>query len=169
MKSQRPSISNRSGGVLVWLTLTSLLKRGRSVGFSQMVAVSAVLSGVLVLAPLAGANPYTGADADHVQFFRSPSGNIGCEIDFAREGVSDGVYCMTGKPLQSIRMRSDGSLEDVCTGETCGSNGPQDQGVLPYGQSAVLGPFSCLSEEAGMTCTVNGRGFMISSVGIMPV
>ncbi len=36
-------------------------------------------------------------------------------------------------------------------------------------QSAVLGPFTCLSEESGMTCTANGRGFKISTAGIVPV
>ncbi len=130
------------------------------------------------LAPRATANPYTGSDSSHVQFFRSPSGNIGCEMDFQRAApaaagggfLPDRVYCMSVKPLQHVILSPDGSLAAICTNEArCGSNGPQDQGVLLYGQSAVLGPFTCTSEESGMTCTANGRGFTISSSGIVPV
>jgi hypothetical protein len=123
------------------------------------------------LTPQAAANPYLGPDDTHVQFFRSPSGNIHCEINFQREAaIMDSAYCMSVSPLQNVQIRSDGSLAGVCTGDaSCGSNAPQDEGILPYGQRAVLGPFSCLSEESGMTCTANGRGFKISSTGITPV
>jgi len=132
--------------------------------------VSAALAGALLLAPQAAANPYSGGDASHVQFFRSPSGNIHCEIDFARAGLPDGAYCMTANPTSHVLIRSDGSLARVCTNDpSCGSNGPQDEAVLPYGQSAALGPFTCLSQESGMTCTASGRGFTISSSGIVPV
>lgn len=137
---------------------------------SRVAAPCLVLSGLLTLTAQAAANPYSGGDDQHVQFFRSPSGNIQCEIDFQRDPrIPDGAYCMSWKPLQSVTIRPDGTLANVCTGETCGSNGPTDQGVLAYGQSAVLGPFTCVSEESGMTCTANGKGFTISSAGIVPV
>ena len=142
-----------------------------------MLALAAVLAGSAVFAPPAAANPYSGMDDAHVQFFRSPSGNIECQIQFQRGApaaagggfLPDSAYCMSIKPLQNVQLRPDGSLASVCTGPTCGSNGPTDQGVLAYGQSAVLGPFTCLSEESGMTCTANGRGFNISTAGVVPV
>ncbi|MEH3130228.1 MAG: hypothetical protein PGN27_09760 [Mycolicibacterium neoaurum] len=145
---------------------------GARIGMSLLMTVM----GLATFAPHAAANPYSGADDAHVQFFRSPTGNIQCEINFGRapaaagaESLPDGVYCMSQQPLQSVQIRADGSLTDVCTGPTCGSDGPTDQGVLAYGQSAVLGPFTCLSEESGMTCTANGRGFEISTAGIFAV
>jgi len=135
-----------------------------------MLALSGLLVGSAAFAPPVAANPYSGPDDAHVQFFTSPSGNIQCEMDFQREpGIPDGAYCMSMHPLQNVQIRADGSLVGVCTGPTCGSNGPTNQGVLAYGQSAVLGPFTCLSEESGMTCTANGRGFTISTAGIVPV
>ena len=141
-----------------------------------MLALSVALMSA-AFAPQVAANPYSGIDDTHVQFFTSPSGNIQCEIDWQRPAgdaagggfLPDVAYCMSIEPLQHASIRADGSLAGVCTGPTCGSNGPTDQGVLAYGQSAVLGPFSCLSEESGMTCTANGRGFKISSAGIVPV
>ena len=130
------------------------------------------------LTPQAAVNPYFGLDSSHVQFFRSPTGNIHCQVEFRRAApaaagggfLPDSAYCMSVKPLQHVILRSDGSLAGICTNEArCGSNGPQDEAVLYYSQSAVLGPFTCTSEESGMTCTANGRGFKISSSGIAPV
>ena len=140
---------------------------------AALLTLAATSLGSAALTPQASANPYTGTDSEHVQFFTSPSGNIGCEINFQRgSGIPDGAYCMARTPTlpSNVTIRPDGSLANVCTNDwSCGSNGPQDQGVLAYGQRAVLGPFTCLSEESGMTCTANGRGFKISSSGIAPV
>jgi hypothetical protein len=138
---------------------------------AALLVLSGLSMGSAALAPQAVANPYIGPDDAQVQSFRSPSGNIHCEINFQRgSGVPDGAYCMSVQPLQNVLIRSDGSLANVCTNDpSCGSNAPLDEAVLPYGQSAVLGPFTCLSEESGMTCTANGRGFTISSAGIAPV
>ena len=135
---------------------------------SALVMLPGLLVGSAAFASHAAANPYPD---EHVQFFRSPSGNIHCEIDFQRgSGIADGAYCMSVIPMQHVLIRSDGSLADVCTNDPrCGSNGPLDEVVLPYGRTASLGPFTCLSQESGMTCTANGRGFTISSAGIAPV
>lgn len=127
--------------------------------------VAVVLSALLVasLSPTAQADP-------GVQFFHSPSGNISCEIDYQRgPGNPDSAYCVSGTPPQHVSMNPDGIL-DVCTGVSCMSNGPIDQFNLPYGQTTGLGPFTCLSEVSGMTCTVgSGKGFTISRSGITPV
>jgi hypothetical protein len=69
---------------------------------------------------------------------------------------------------QSVHMDPTGTFT-VCTGETCLGNPGLGQGTLAYGQTAGIGPFSCLSEARGVTCTVtSGRGFTISSSGITP-
>lgn len=130
----------------------------------------AAVAGLLSFAPLAAANPYP---SDNVQFFRSPSGRIHCEMSYQRQSdIPDGAYCTAATPTlpSSVGIGADGSMRIVCTNSwSCGSNGPTDEVVLPYGQTATLGSVTCLSEESGMTCTADGRGFKISSAGIFPV
>jgi hypothetical protein len=47
---------------------------------------------------------------------------------------------------------------------------PENTPTLVYGQTARHGPFSCLSEMSGMTCSVaSGQGFTISRSGITAV
>jgi hypothetical protein len=105
--------------------------------------------------------------------FYSPSHNISCEIDYQRgAGMPDSAYCQISRPQpaqQSVHMDPSGAYS-VCAGETCLGNPGLGQPTLPYGQTAALGPFSCLSEATGVTCTVpSGRGFKIASSGITPV
>ena len=104
----------------------------------------ALLLGALVWAP-AVSLPRAAADTN-VAFFKSPSGNIECEIDFQRSGVPDGAYCMSINPPQHALIGPDGTLQDVCTNDmSCLSNGPEGEPVLAYGQSnghrAVHVPF----------------------------
>ena len=115
-------------------------------------------------------DPCTWCDTPNVKFFQSPSGNISCEIDYQRDyRISDTAYCVSFRPLQNVSMNSDGVLT-VCTGESCGSNPPQGEPTLPYNHTTGIGPFTCLSEVSGVTCTVvSGRGFTISNSGITPV
>ena len=111
-------------------------------------------------------------DAPNVQFFKTPSGNIHCQIDYQRSPrILDGAYCMSINPPQHVTINADGSLRAVCTGSSsnCTSDGPAGQPVLAYGRSKGIGPFMCHSEETGMTCTANGRGFEISPAGITAV
>jgi hypothetical protein len=129
----------------------------------------ATMAVALLLWAPAVAVPRAAADTN-VAFFKSPSGNIECEIDFQRGGVPDGAYCMSVNPPQHAVIGPDGALTDVCTNEmSCLSDGPEGEPVLPYGQSRGIGPFLCHSEQSGMTCTANGKGFTISSSGIVPV
>ncbi len=84
--------------------------------------------------------------------------------------MPDGAYCMSINPPQHALIGPDGTLQDVCTNDmSCLSNGPVGEPVLAYGQSRGIGPFMCHSEQSGMTCTANGKGFTISSSGIVPV
>lgn len=104
--------------------------------------------------------------------FYSPSHNLSCEIDYQRgAGMTDMTYCQVSpsQPLhQSVHMDSTGAYQ-VCTGETCLGNPGLGQATLAYGQTAAIGPFSCLSEVSGITCTAApGRGFTISTSGITP-
>ncbi|OBK26229.1 hypothetical protein [Mycobacterium asiaticum] len=102
--------------------------------------------------------------------FYAPSHNLGCEINYQRgSGIPDETYCQTVEPAQSVHMSSNGSFE-TCMGQNCLGNAGQGTATLPYGQSAGIGPFTCLSETNGVTCTVkNGRGFTISSSGVVAV
>ncbi|OBI86504.1 hypothetical protein A9X01_17110 [Mycobacterium asiaticum] len=102
--------------------------------------------------------------------FYAPSHNLGCEINYQRgSGIPDETYCQTDSPPQSVHMSTNGTFK-TCTGESCLGNAGQGTPTLPYGQSASIGPFTCLSETGGVTCTVtNGRGFTISSSGVVAV
>ena len=101
--------------------------------------------------------------------FYSPSRNISCELDYQRgSGISDETYCQTETPPQSVHMTTDGTFK-TCTGSSCLGNAGQGTPALAYGQTAGVGPFSCRSEDSGVTCTVtSGRGFTISNAGITP-
>jgi hypothetical protein len=102
--------------------------------------------------------------------FRSPSGNIECEINFQRDpGLPDETYCQTGTPPRSVHMSDAGVLTN-CTGISCLGNAAPGTATLDYGQAAGIGPFHCLSQSSGVTCTVpSGRGFAISREAITPV
>jgi hypothetical protein len=57
----------------------------------------------------------------------------------------------------------------TCTGEQCLANAGMDTPTLAYGTATGVGPFVCESATMGVTCTANGRGFLISASGITPV
>jgi hypothetical protein len=144
-------------------------------GHGNMKALRNTLAGAATLMLLgngtlavAGLAPLAVADSSWVHF-KSPSQNISCEIDYQRgAGIPDGVYCQTWTPPQSVHMDAGGTTS-ICTGQNCLGNPPLGNPTLAYGQSAGTGPFSCLSEVSGVTCTAgSGRGFTISNSGITP-
>jgi hypothetical protein len=101
--------------------------------------------------------------------FYSPSHNIDCEINTGGRVGPDSVYCKTGDPAQSVQMDNKGAFQ-TCAGPACLGDPPLGIPELAYGQTMALGPFKCLSEESGVTCTAaNGRGFMISTKGVATV
>ena len=130
-------------------------------------AIGIVAIGCCVGAPRAGAdNPVCSQTWCS---FLSPSRNISCEIDYQRSGIPDETYCQSNSPPQSVHMSTDGAFKS-CAGDSCLGNPGQGTPTLSYGQTAWLGPFSCLSEASGMTCKVtSGRGFTISNTGIARV
>jgi hypothetical protein len=100
--------------------------------------------------------------------FRSPTGNLGCEIDYGNAGNADRVYCQSFSPPQSVTMSADGSFK-TCTGTNCIGNPGQGTPTLSYGATATGGPFSCVSAASGITCTASGKGFEISRTGVTAV
>jgi hypothetical protein len=101
--------------------------------------------------------------------FLTPTHNIGCEMDFHRNGLPDQVYCQSTNAPQSVTMSDTGDLK-TCAGEACLGNPAQGTATLTYGDNAGVGPFSCYVEYAGVTCAVlDGHGFNISNEAITPV
>jgi hypothetical protein len=117
---------------------------------------SAPLVALMVFAPQAAADSNT---------FLSPSRNISCELD-TKQSVPDVAYCQSNSPQQSVHLAADGTVT-ICNGEGCVGNPGIGTRTLAYGESASAGPFSCVSETGGVTCTVaSGHGFTISNSGI---
>jgi len=118
--------------------------------------------GVVLVAPLA-------ADAANPQWFRSPTGNIGCAYYNAvmRCDVRDGLVPRPPRPAgcpsdsdfgQGLTLSARGTGV-VCAGDTA-LGAPN---VLPYGRTWHRGLITCVSRITGMTCTnANGRGFSIA-------
>jgi hypothetical protein len=98
--------------------------------------------------------------------FLTPSGNIECQIS-SQAGLA-GAYCQTTTPARSVTMNSAGHYT-VCTGQQCLANAGDGTPTLFYGTETGVGPFRCESATAGVTCSADGRGFLISSSGITPV
>jgi hypothetical protein len=99
--------------------------------------------------------------------FLSPSGNISCEVDYQRAGLTQ-VFCQTATPARSVRMGVAGKYT-TCTGERCLGNPGTGTPTLAYGRATGVGPFRCESAATGVTCLVGGRGFRISTSGMTPV
>lgn len=132
-------------------------------------------SPVATSAPAATGTPAAAPSAAFVPLqkfpdgiFLSPSGNINCEIDYHRAGVNTtGVYCQTDAPARSVKMDVNGKYT-TCVGEQClGNSDPQP--TLAYGTATGAGPFRCISATTGITCLSNGKGFRISTSGVVPV
>lgn len=99
----------------------------------------------------------TTGPAENVGTFYSPTKNISCQI------LPDSVYCQTWAPPRSVTMTTDGSYK---TCEGCLGDPGEHTPVLAYGNSTHVGPFKCVSESNGVTCTAAGKGFSISRSGV---
>lgn len=98
--------------------------------------------------------------------FLTPSGNIECQIS-SQAGLA-GSYCQTTTPARSVTMNAAGHYT-VCTGQQCLANAGDGTPTLFYGTQTGVGPFRCESATTGVTCTADGKGFLISASGITPV
>jgi hypothetical protein len=117
-------------------------------------------------APAATGHPTASPAAAGSGEFLSPSGNISCEVDYHRAGLTR-VYCQTAKPARSVSMGVNGRYT-TCTGEQCLGNAGDGTPTLAYGKATGAGPFRCQSAATGITCAANGEGFRISTSGITP-
>jgi hypothetical protein len=118
-------------------------------------ALVAALVGVVLMVGTASA-ARTGAE------FRSPSRNIGCQMEAAF------VICGTTKPIQKATLTPNGRLQACRRGLRCAGDLGQGAFILRYGKSVRVGPFRCVSRKTGMSCVVikTGKGFRISRAGI---
>lgn len=114
--------------------------------------------------------------ADTPNDFKTPSGNIYCQMEPNGDGVA-AVVCEGGgpqagpKPDCAVHMQWGDRLslvqgqapESECHTDTIRSNQPQAP-VLDYGQTRTIGSISCDSEPTGLTCTdaSTGRYFTMS-------
>lgn len=150
---------------------------------------------VLTVSPMVGAAPAALATpaaaedpicTDTQCAFLSPTGAIDCVITVGDQtGVPDSASCewSDDQRAHSAKLLPSGALEpclnlmaavvDRCKSEesesatASGSELPK----LGYGQTAVLGPFTCLADAEGITCTAapSGRGFAVNTAGILPI
>lgn len=100
--------------------------------------------------------------------FYSPSGNIGCNLDYPLNGQTV-MSCRVISPELSVQMGVTGKYKILCAGQKCGPVSPQPAPTLAYGRATVAGPFRCTSTVAGVTCLADGKGFQISRSGVTPV
>lgn len=111
--------------------------------------------------------------------FVSPSRAINCTITVGDPtGNPDSAFCAWSDEdrAQSVRLLDNGVLEPcinpvVALIDRCISSPQTGLPALGYGETAVLGPFTCLAGAQNILCTVapSGKGFSINSTGIMPV
>lgn len=113
----------------------------------------------------------TGAPpVENLTAFQAPSGNIGCQLSAqsVRCDIRDHDYSDPTTPSDcpldygdSLSVGQSGPGEFVCHGDTAvDPSSPK----APYGSGAKAGPFTCRSEESGVTCTNSdtGHGFTLS-------
>ena len=98
--------------------------------------------------------------------FYSPLGGLECQIS-SQTGLAS-AYCQTTTPARSVTMNATGHYT-ICTGQQCLANAGEGTPTLFFGTETGVGPFRCESARTGVTCTADGRGFLISASGITPV
>ncbi|WP_407662944.1 hypothetical protein [Mycolicibacterium helvum] len=125
-----------------------------------------IAAGCLIGLPQANASDLTCFSGTTCSFV-SPSRNLSCEMH--TDGGPPSAYCQSNSAVQSVSMDANGHFTP-CSGNQCMGDPALDTPTLAYGQTARLGPFACLSQTDGVTCTVgSGRGFVISRDGVFPV
>ena len=113
------------------------------------------------------AAPTTVYDLSRQRGFQTPSGNIAClGADYGRGPY---LQCEIGSQLNpppdvvcdfdwtGATMSGTGSASPLCASDTMRGELGADPEVLAYGETWVAGPFTCSSEDTGLTCT-NGDG-----------
>jgi hypothetical protein len=115
----------------------------------------------------------TPVKTESLRFFRSPTGNLGCEM-FASEGggarcdIANRSWKAPPKPAsctldygQGLQVIGRHRGTFTCAGDT--ALNPKGT-PLPYGEASKVGTFMCASASSGITCTnlATKHGFFIS-------
>jgi len=136
------------------------------------VALGAATAAVVALA--IGLVPAEAGRGDVLEFFRTPSGNIGCA--YARfEGEPASLRCDIGSGLVPLPPRPAGCDLDWGFGYTMGVRGPARvlcagdtardprAPVVAYGETWRRGGFACRSRTVWLIYrNASGRGFQLS-------
>lgn len=143
-----------------------------------MLGIAVVGSGLASVPRAAADNPFC---TQYICSFVSPSGNIFCQIEFQNPAASgpDHAVCNSLSQRVAGSLVGDGEVY-ICPYEnavgirkkerSCEGNPAPGTPTLAYGQSLTFGPYTCLSEVSGVTCTVpSGRGFTASRSGISQI
>ena len=98
--------------------------------------------------------------------FFSPSRNLSCTIAIGS------VRCSSQKAPHAGRLTARGGVA-TCKGTPCltPATAYPTAAVLRFGRSVTAGPFTCMSRQTGVTCTVTrtGKGFRINKAGVTRV
>ncbi|AQA05800.1 hypothetical protein BVC93_29385 [Mycobacterium sp. MS1601] len=124
---------------------------------------------LLVAAAVAWVGWAAPAQAESPVGFTSPSGNIGCYVDYdyVRCDIAERDWAPPPRPAdcefdygQGISFGAEAPAAFVCAGDTTLWAGEP----LEFGQTVGAGPMLCTSLESGVTChdTITGAGFTIS-------
>ncbi len=111
--------------------------------------------------------------------FVSPNQSIDCVITVgSKSGTPDGAFCAWSDEgrAQTVRLLPNGVLEPCINPVAdriarCQSDPLTGVATLGYGQTAALGPFTCVADAYGITCRAapSGKGFAMNSSGILPI
>jgi hypothetical protein len=98
--------------------------------------------------------------------FVSPSHNLSCEIA-DRDARGSYVHCQSKRLPHSVRMTPSGRLQ-LCRGVHCLGDPATNTRVLGYTRRITVGRFQCVSQHAGVRCTVirSGKGFLFDNVRV---
>jgi hypothetical protein len=98
--------------------------------------------------------------------FVSPSHNLFCEM---ADGNARGsyVHCQSKRLPHSVRMTPNGRLQ-LCRAVRCLGDPATNARVLGYTRLITVGRFQCVSQHAGIKCTVvrSGKGFLIDNARV---
>jgi hypothetical protein len=164
MRSIRGHLPTALAVAAVALSVVACASGGPTAASAPAVSTAPSATTVPAATPSAAFVPMQTPDGGE---FLSPSGNISCEVDYRRAGLTQ-AYCQTLVSPRSVTMTDTGTYT-TCTGEQCLGNPGTDTPTLAYGTATGVGPFRCESATAGVTCVAGGKGFRIADSGITPV
>lgn len=143
-----------------------------------MTAAAVVAGGMGWLAWSAPARADTPLCTATTCSFVSPNQTIDCVITVGAKTGPDSAFCAWSDDsrAQTVRLLPNGALEPCINPVAdkiarCQAVPLTDPATLGYGQTAALGPFSCIADAYGITCRAapSGKGFAMSSSGILPI